>query len=463
MRTVSLKARLTGVISLLVGLLWLLAAVATWREARHEAEELFDAHLIQAASLLIAQTQGELDEGEGDALEESHAPDLHRHGRRVAFQIWMGERLRLHSANAPSSPLSATRDGLSDSVVGGERWRVFSAWNPRRQVLVQVGERVSARDHLARTVAAGLLKPLLIALPLLALFIWLAVRHGVRPLEQVAAAVAQRSPEHLAQLPTAGLPTEVQPLVARLNTLFGRVARTFEQERRFTADAAHELRTPLAGLRAQAQVALEATAEAPRRHALESVLAGCDRMTHLVEQLLWLARVDGAREGDFVLLDFCEQVRDVVGQQAPLALAKSLDLALTADTPLLVRGNPAWLAILVRNLVDNAIRYTPAHGHVHITLEPAGDELCLRVEDDGPGVADEDLPRLGQRFWRSLEGGAEGGAPPGPAPEGSGLGLSLVARIAALHGGRVDYAPHRQSATGSGLRVEVRLPRGMDR
>ncbi len=450
----SLKVRLTLAISALVGLLWLLAAAATWLEARHEAEELFDAHLIQAASLLIAQTNGELDDEDDDTFEESHAPELHRYARRVAFQVWLGHHLRLHSANAPDSPLSGTREGLSDSVVDGERWRVFSAWNERRQVLVQVGERSGARDHMARAVAGGLLKPLLVALPLVALFIWLAVRHGVRPLERVAAEVERRSPEHLAQLPTDDLPSEVLPLVERLNALFGRVARSFEQERRFTADAAHELRTPLAGLRAQAQVALGATEDTARRHALSNVLQGCDRMTHLVEQLLLLARVDAAGSGDFVRLDFSELVREVIGQQVQQAIAKQIDIELTADEGLSVRGNPAWLSILVRNLVDNAVRYTPRGGRVRVTIETANAELCLLVEDDGPGVAEEELSRLGQRFWRSPESGQSLSA-----AGGSGLGLSIVGRIAELHGGRVDYAANQTSATGSGMRVQVCLPK----
>lgn len=449
----SLKLRLTLAVSTLVGLLWLVAAGATWIEARHEAEELFDAHLIQAASLLIAQTNGELDDEDDDSFEESHAPELHRYARRVAFQVWLGDRLRLHSVNAPDSPLSGKREGLSDSVVDGEHWRVFSAWNERRQVLVQVGERIEVRDHMARAVAGGLLKPLLVALPLVALFIWLAVRHGVRPLVHVAAEVERRSPEHLVQLPIHDLPSEVLPLVGRLNALFERVALSFEQERRFTADAAHELRTPLAGLRAQTQVALGATEDASRRHALNNVLQGCDRMTHLVEQLLLLARVDAASPEDFVDLDFAELVREVVGQLVPQAINKAIDIELVAETALALRGNSAWLSILIRNLVDNAICYTPENGRIHIEIASVDAALILLVEDDGPGVAKEELSRLGQRFWRS-----QAAAPQSSATGGSGLGLSIVRRIVELHRGRIEYASSKASASGGGLRIQVWLP-----
>lgn len=448
MRLVSLKARITLFASLLAGLLWLLAAGWTWIQARHEAEELFDAHLVQAASLLIAQTGVELEHEDDEAFTETHAPSLHRHARRVAFQVWVDRQLRLHSANAPATPLSKVEEGLSDSVVDGEAWRVFSAWNERRQALVQVGERSAARQEMARAVAAGLLRPLLIALPLLALLIWLAVRQGVRPLERVTRDLAQRSPENLAALDTAGLPSEARPLVERLNDLFGRVEQSFAQERRFTADAAHELRTPLAGLRAQAQVALAAGNEAARSHALEQLLQGCDRTTHLIEQLLVLARVDAAKAADFGELAPAAIAREVLGQLAPAALAKSIDLELQADDAARLRGNPAWLAVLVRNLVDNAIRYSPPGGQVRVSIARDGDGIALQVADSGLGVADDELACLGRRFWRSLDSGQ-------PAATGSGLGLSIVERIVALHGGRLSFA---RREGGAGLSVSVRLP-----
>lgn len=445
----SLKLRITLLASLLAGLLWLLAALWTWTQARHEAEELFDAHLVQAASLLIAQTGMELEHEDDEAFAATHAPQLHRHSRRVAFQVWSGRQLRLHSANAPASPLSSVEEGLSDSLVDGEPWRVYSTWNERRQALVQVGERAAARQEMARAVAAGLLRPLLVALPLLALLIWLAVRQGMRPLERVTREVEQRSPEHLAALATAGLPSEVRPLVERINGLFGRVEQSLEQERRFTADAAHELRTPLAGLRAQAQVALGAGDQAARRHALEQLLQGCDRTTHLVEQLLLLARVDAARPAEFGEVSLAAIAREVIGRLAPAAVAKAIDLELHSDDPASLPGNPAWLAVLVRNLADNAIRYSPPGGQVAVAIRRDGDAITLQVDDRGPGVAADQLACLGRRFWRSLESGQ-------PAATGSGLGLSIVERIVALHGGQLNFA-NRQG--GSGLSVSVRLPK----
>jgi two-component system sensor histidine kinase QseC len=453
MRLSSLKARITVLTSFLVGLLWLLAVAATWLEARHEAEELFDAHLIQAASLLVAQTSGNLEYEHGDedeVIEESHAPHLHRYGRRVAFQVWIDHRLRLHSANAPSQPLSITEDGLSDSTVEGERWRVFSAWSERRQAMVQVGERMAARDELARAVAAGLLRPLLVALPLLAVLIWLAVRQGVRPMERVAAEIEKRSPDKLAPLPIDDLPAEVLPLVERINGLFNRVAGSFEQERRFTADAAHELRTPLAGLKAQAQVALATTDDAGRQHALGNLIRGCDRMTHLVEQLLALARIDASRPVDLVPLDLGAVAREIIAQLAGRALDKAVEIELEAAEPAPMLGNAAWMSVLVRNLVDNAVRHSPSAGRVSVAVARDQGEITLEVQDSGPGVAEEDLANLGQRFWRSPVSRQD-------ADGGSGLGLSIVNRIAALHGGTVEFR-NVSIEDGGGFCVRVRLP-----
>lgn len=456
-RRTSLKFRIALRACLLVGLLWLGAAAVTWMEARQEAEELFDAHLVQAASLLVAQTDLRIehdDDHADEVFEESHAPSLHRYGRRVAFQVWAGRRLTLHSANAPQLPLSAVEEGLSDSQVAGERWRVYSAWNERRQVLVQVGERVSAREDVTRAMAAGLLRPLLVALPLLALLIWWAVQQGVRPLDALAGAVEGRAPDKLTPLPDQELPAEVLPLVERLNILFARVATTFERERRFTADAAHELRTPLAGLRAQAQVARAAGDDASRQRALDQLIAGCDRMAHAVEQMLVLARVENARPEDFVPADLAAVAREVVAERVPAALDSEVSIELEADAAAPVHGNPVWLAMLVRNLVDNAVGHSAAGDLVRVTVRREGDGLRLWVRDHGPGVPEDELPRLGQRFWRS-PGSLRRGA-------GSGLGLSIVMRIAELHGGHVVFR-NNDADQERGLTVELALPLGRER
>lgn len=446
----SLKSRLVALTLLVVGVVWIAAAVFTWYEARHEAEEVFDAHLVQAASLLIAQTALELEDEE--ELQDTHAPTLHRYARKVAFQVWIDGRLQVHSQNAPQVPLSDVREGFSDRTIDGEGWRVFSGFNSKREALVQVGERHSARQALAREIAGGLLKPLLIALPLLALLIWWGAGRALAPLAGAAAELGRRSPNRLDPLATDGLPDEVQPLVERLNDLFGRVAQSIEHERRFTADAAHELRTPLAGLRAQAQVAAAGSGGAgndpARQKALAAVLEGCDRMTRLIEQLLMLARVDAAEPTAQPEVDLAEAVRQVLADVAARAIERQVEVELAAPGQVVVHGHAPWLGILVRNLVDNAVRYSPRGGLVRVFVDGSDGAATIEVADDGPGVPAAELPQLGERFHRVL------GELPAGVADGSGLGLSICRRIVALHGGRIEFMP---GDGGRGLRVRVTL------
>ena len=247
----SLRNRLLALVLGGVAVAWIGAAVFAYRDARHETDELLDGYLAQSAALLVAQAGEDL----GD-LELEHAPQLHRYARSVAFQIWDGKTLRTHSANAPDRRLSPRTEGFDEVEVEGRYWRVFSSYDPHRKILVQVGEVLSAREAIALAVARGLAAPLVVALPVLGLLLWIGVTLGLAPLGAVGRAVARRDPANLAPLDVGSPPREVAPLVASLNTLFERVRASMEHERRFTADAAHELRTPIAALRAQAEVAL---------------------------------------------------------------------------------------------------------------------------------------------------------------------------------------------------------------
>lgn len=449
MRLSSLKSRLTLLCIALVGLIWGAAALLTWHEARHEAEELFDAHLIQAASLLIAQTQADHDE---DDEASEHAQSLHRYVRRVIFQVWSGNSLLLRSPNAPETPLSPVHEGLSESRIDGEGWRIYASQNVQNGRLIQVGERISAREEMADAVARGMLGPLLLALPALALLIWLAVRHGLQALDRIADELAQRAPEHLAPLSSPQpLPDELQPLQNQINALFKRVEDNLEKERRFTADAAHELRTPLAALRAQAEIALNGDDETGRRQALQRVIQAADRQAHLVAQLLLLARVDSLLQLELESFDCVALARDLLAELAPAALDKPIELVLEGETELWMRGNPSWLGILLRNLIDNAVRYSPPGCQVHLRIEKIGDKGRIVVEDNGPGLSASELACLEQRFWRKLDP-----TPGMPVAEGCGLGLSIVRRIANLHGASLSY--FSRTAESAGLRVELAIP-----
>lgn len=431
---------------LLLGLLaatlvaWAGALFLSYRDTRHELNEVLDAYLAQSTSLLIAQLGAEVDDTDAE-----HAPLLHRYSRKVVFQVWeKGERLRLHSVLAPNTHLSRQFEGFSDSVVAGERWRVFSAWDDEHRFLVQVGERAAVRDELARDVAKNLLRPLLLALPVLALIIWLGVSRGLRPLAALRQEVQARDPQNLAPLGARAAPAEVAPLVDALDTLFARVRALVENERRFTADAAHELRTPLAAIKTQAQVARAAATDAERGRALEQVLAGCDRAAHLVEQLLTLARLEPGQLERRERCDLRALAAAAIAEMAPGAVAKGVDVQLEGEAPE-VEGDAGLLRILMRNLVDNAIRYSPGGSVVRVALAAAEGKAMFSVADQGPGIPAESRELVWERFHRVL----------GTEESGSGLGLSIVKRIAELHGAAAAMS---EGEGGRGLRVTVTFP-----
>ncbi len=440
----SLRARLLSGVLAAVAATWLVVSVAGYLRARRELGELLDAHLAQSAALLIAQLPAD---AEALELDLEHAPELHRYARNVAFQVWQeGRKLRLHSLSAPQERLSPIERGFSDSTVSGVRWRVFSAWTAGGEALVQVGERSEARDAVARQIALHLLAPLLVALPLLGVALTVAVGRALGPLRALAEAVASRDPGRLEPVSVAGVPREVAPLVERLNALFARIAASLEKERAFTADAAHELRTPLAAIRAQAQVAYESSEDAERSRALEQVMAGCDRAARLSEQLLTLARVeDAASRRGFELCDLRALARSVLAELAQDAHSRGVAFELHAEAPVRVSGDAGLLHVVLRNLVDNAIRYAADGRVVRVEAGCVERSPVLRVVDRGPGIPAGDRGRVLDRFHR-LAGSGEAGA---------GLGLSIVSRIASLHGARLEL---REGPAGRGLEVSLAFP-----
>ena len=438
----SVRRQLLLLLLTVVCVAWSAAALFSFRDARHEVSEVLDAHLAQTASLVRAQWTGRDEE-----IDTEHAPMLHRYNRRVLFQVWEDDtRLRLHSVNAPDTPLSTMRDGFSEAEIGGSRWRVFSTWNSRDRVLVQVAEQLRDRDELATAIARNFVLPLAIALPVLALGILVAVGRAIRPLTAVNQQVAKRTADNLAPLDVAGAPSEIGALVSNLNALFERVQSLIQQERRFTADAAHELRTPIAAIRAQAQVARGAAIPGERTHALDSVIAGCDRAARLMEQMLTLARLQpDSVSFESASVDVGAVLRDTIAELTRDALAKRIDIGLSPHEPVFVSGDAGLLGILFRNVIDNAIRYSPTDTKVDVEVSATGALAGIQVSDAGPGIPDAERANIGQRFHRMSGGDAPG----------SGLGLSIVRRIIDLHGGTMRLDTSRSG----GLQATITLPR----
>jgi two-component system sensor histidine kinase QseC len=441
----SLQAQTTLLVVAVTSAVWISASAAMWLDTRRELDKLLDAHLSQAASFLAAG-QGDDDE----ALEHGRGAVLRTYAPRVAFQVFERSTMRSKSRDAPSEPLIAldSQEGTFASVnVQGTAWRVFSATTDDRDVRIIVAEQVAARNDIALAVLRSTLWPMLLALPLLATAVAFAVRRGLRPMKRLGDTLSARLPTALDPISTEDTPAEMQPVAEALNGLFGRIGDLLDSERRFTADAAHELRTPIAAIRAQAQAALTVGETSARRHALKSTIEGCDRAARLIDQLLFLARLESGITPDFARFDLADLARQVLAEATPSALIKEQHLELDASEPYPVTGSTDLLRALLRNLVDNAIRYSRKGARVTATIKREDGRTVVAIEDSGPGLAEPERLRLGDRFFRGEASRASG----------SGLGWSIVRSIAELHS--VEVAVDRSPALG-GLRVRLTFPNG---
>lgn len=440
----SLRGRLLRLLLSSSGLFLLIVSLLAYVNSHHEADELFDAQLAESARVLLDQASTGISERPSVVSDSDH-PTL-EYERKIAFQIRDREgNLLLRSATTPERSLSEHSEGFSNSLIEGKKWRVFSHWNRDHTLQIQVGQLHEIRNELAGKIALSLLVPFLLAIPLVAPLIWFSIERGLKPVNWVSDEVKQRAVENLKPIVITDVPEEVRPLIDSINTLLSRLEYSFENERRFTADAAHELRTPLAALKTQAQVALRASETGQRKKALEQVISGVDRATHLVQQLLTLARLDPqfarVENSKFVLH---QVIVRVLSDLAAEALAKKIELTFEEDCGALVKGDAEMVGILASNLVRNAIRYTPEHGKVEVRIGEDDDAVWLHVIDNGPGIDPEERSHVFERFYRTL----------GNRVSGSGLGLSIVKRIADLHHARVELD---SSENGGGLWVRVRF------
>jgi two-component system, OmpR family, sensor histidine kinase QseC len=444
----SLRSRLLALLVCLAAVLFGTSAVLNWR-AHHEASDrLFDDALRGSAHLLMQLAEHEMAE-HGQVLglallqaETQHGPAGFR------FQIWTPDMLAAaragKSPQAPLLPFAAEGERFGWTPVNGSSWRTYSTWNAARTLQIQIAQeptRHAALDRLALWRIAGGAALLLV---LAAVLMWVIVDATFRPLQRTAARVEERSDQDLREVETDGAPREVRPLVEALNRLLQRIRTALQTERRFTADAAHELRTPLAAIRTNAQVLVGARDQDERERTARDLLASVDRSTRLVEQLLALARADQPIHDDKLRdVDIADVAREQLA--AHLGRAEQCGVQLrSALQPGATRADPALLSVLVRNLLDNALRYTPAGGHITVMTGASAEGPVLTVEDDGPGIPEPERERVFERFRRL----------PGHKAPGSGLGLSIVRRVADVHGAQVAIAA---GPGEKGTRVSVRF------
>ena len=434
----SLRARLTGALLLAVLAFAALQAAVTYRTARAETEALFDAQMQRIALSLSGRL------GAGALSDDAPAAETPA-AREMIIQIWRADGVMLYRSPQGRLLPPQTVIGFSDTVAGGEPYRIY-ALRTATQV-VQVAQQTEARGRMAGQLALRAVLPVALLAPVLMLIVWWVVGRAIGPIERVRRQVAARRPDDLAPLPTAGLPAEVRPLVGEMNGLLTRLSAAWDALTHFTADAAHELRSPLAALRLQAQSLQRAPDDATRAIATERLLAGIDRATRLVEQLLALARQEGAGEGaELVSLDLTALARNALADAEPEAARHAIALTLDAPTAhVVLRADEAALAVLLRNLLGNALRHTPPGGQVRVGVREEASVIDLTVEDSGPGIAPDERARVLDRFYRV----------PGTPGHGSGLGLAIVRAIAERHGAALTLDA---SPTLGGLRVMLRWP-----
>jgi two-component system sensor histidine kinase QseC len=442
---------------------WLVSLAVIVSVAWHETSEVFDDALEEGARL-TTQLGASL-QRDGNLSDDEVSVDHARHRVRLAYQLISDDgRILRRAERAPKQPFVAKPDEDEDfynAWVDGKLWRVHVRHSKDQGFSVQIGQRWDDRSELLSEMAENLVWPALGLLVLLGLLNWFAIRRLLQPLERIAEHIQTKSPDDLSPVPDAGQARELQSIILSLNAVFGRLGDAMHAERRFTADAAHELRTPLAALRMKIQLmqrmygktveagaAKEAAADLASTQmlaALQVLRDDVDRTTSLVENLLALARLDPQQPQtlDRQDIDLQALVDEVVQACGPAVRAKAMVLEAAVNASA-IHANRPLLASALRNLVDNAVRYGASGGRVRIEVDMHAQRLRIAVRDDGPGVSQADRARLSQRFFRVL----------GSGETGSGLGLSIVARIVALHGGELSFD---DGLNGRGLSVRMDL------
>lgn len=473
---------------------WGVIAWITIRDSVDDVYELFDAHLAQTALALLRVTDPDDDDpdviprsSEGPALmeifrnmqdlsarlaERSATADgpaaesgatksvvinpigsgsryaLHaEYEKRLRYQIWSGDgNLLLRSANAPDAAMTA-QDGFSEATdVDGQTGRHFGVWDRHRHFRIVVSEAHDVRNQLVRNIAVHLVSPLVLGFPVLILLLWFSVTRGLDPLGLLKREIENRKPENLTPLNAAEAPREVRPMVLALNELLHRMTLAIESERLFTANAAHELRTPLAAIQAHMHNARAAEGEAERLRAMDQLQRGVERGIRLIGQLLTLARLDPEQSLPEVhAVDLGDVAQTVCAQLAPLTLQRNQTLELEVEPGLpALPGNADMLSMLLSNLVDNAIRYTQPGGHIDVEINRHGNGVEIAVSDDGPGIPEVQRVKVFDRFYRIA----------GQDQPGTGLGLAVCRRIAELHNATITL---REGSEGKGLVARVLL------
>lgn len=498
-RARSIRRFLLTSVLLIVSSVLSVSALLGYRDANHETEELFDARLAQSARItlrLLTQylelhpnipaggeiypdwhpattaststtaiaprsSSSNVSTSKPDDDESDEAtPEGHQYERKLYFQLYdqHGDIL-LRSPGAPDSRLSAPQAGFATTDNNGKAWRTFTLADAQQQRWLVVGEHSDIRRELADKIALRTIQPLLLTLPLLLIMLWLAILHALSPLTRLTNAISERHPDNLRPLQPRETTDELQPLINEINRLMATVEETLAREKQFTNEAAHELRTPLAVLALHCENALQADTPAQRELAMHKMQLALQRSERMIQQLLTLARLENQNAvSHHEAVALLPLLRTCIAQLAPLALQKEQDIdfvCIPANATPVICGQPVLLDILFSNILDNAMRYTGIGGKIDIVLEQKNGSVSVTIQDNGPGLSEEALRRICERFYRANADLAQSSS----SAEitrigGAGLGMAIVQNIARHHGATLQITNRpSETAERDGLSV----------
>lgn len=440
----SLKWRFTAYLGLPILLATSLLLLACVLFADEEIQEIYDTQLAQTAQVAGSMLRHDIADGNVGTLQQYFTETHYEYEKYVALRIWKQEQLLLATQRAEALPATMYAPGFSDQHYKNTHYRVFALDDAASGLHIEALQDVRARWDMVRKIMGSIVSPILLFMLCLPALLWFGLKFGLQPLDQLSLQVARRSANDLEPIKATYLPEEVSPLVNALNTLLMKMNHSITTERQFTNLAAHELRTPLAVIQTQLDAVIRDPDEQSRRKGLQSLAQSVNRATQMIQQLLSLARLGGDNIPlSGIMLDTV--AREVATTLSPLALKKDIALSYEADESLMIEGNDEVLEIAIRNMIDNAIKYTPQHGTISLVVRRSSDYAEFAVIDSGAGIQAEHLALVTERFYRI----------PGNRAIGSGLGLSIVRRAAEIMKGRL-VLENRED--GSGLIAALQFP-----
>jgi signal transduction histidine kinase len=423
----SLRHRLLLWINLPILIATLMALLTSYLFSYREVQEVYDAQLVHSAKVLLQLTRHEIIEDEGFHLGIEN-PDLqHKYERKLGFRIWVDNEIITQSPNTEHFAEFEAPPGFSDQTIQSHDWRFFVFLDPANNIKIETSERYDIRYELIIELITALILPALMFLPAVFVIIWIGVRKVLSPVVKISVDVDQRGGNDLSPIKKDALPREIAPLIRALNRLLVRIEESFNRERQFTDNAAHELRTPLAAMKTQTQVLLKKAADMPDcKDGLDNLHASIDRASRMVDQLLSFTRLQ-AGQIEFDVVDLSLLAEEILKDISPLAVKKGVEINANIAPNIKVSGNRYALGIMLRNLIDNAIKFTSSEGQINVTVFEDGHKAVLRVSDTGSGIKDSEKDKVFERFYRVQKN-----------KPGSGLGLSMVKWICDAHGAEIS-------------------------